>query len=71
MNKGVIKMNVKNIAKVLNIASLLSAAAALVFICMSIFGNKKDKSYLTSALGCACLSNILNISYSFTCKDEE
>ena len=54
-------MNANKITKLLNISSLLTSAAALIFICFSIFGAKKKKAFLTSSLGCACLSNILII----------
>lgn len=54
-------MDDKTIKILLVIASVGLAIAGIIFLCISIFGDKSNNNALIAALGCIMLSNLFNI----------
>lgn len=59
--KGGLIMDDKTIKILLVIASVGLAIAGIIFLCISIFGDKSNNNALIAALGCIMLSNLFNI----------
>ncbi len=60
LNEGVIMDN-KTIKTLFVIASAGLAIAGIIFLCISIFGDKSNNNSLIAALGCIALSNLFNV----------
>ena len=60
LNGGVIMDN-KTIKTLFVIASAGLAIAGIIFLCISIFGDKSNNNSLIAALGCISLSNLFNV----------
>ena len=54
-------MDNKTIKTLFVIASAGLAIAGIIFLCISIFGDKSNNNSLIAALGCIALSNLFNV----------
>jgi len=54
-------MDNKTIKTLLVIASAGLAIAGIIFLCISIFGDKSNNNALSIALACVLLSNLFNV----------
>lgn len=64
-------MNQKEINTLLVIASMGLAIAAIIFLCVAIFGEGNSNWVLYSALVCVVLSNLFHVIRASFYKEEE
>lgn len=57
-------MNKKTVNRIYIIASACIAAAGIIFLCLSIFTEPKNNTYLSIALVSLVLSNALNVIHA-------